>query len=65
MGVPNLSPVKRQAFAARSVVIDWSPGVYTILVHDFSPNLNLLAGETHVEVTVTRKAGSPAEETVR
>jgi len=41
------------------------PGVYTVLVHYFNPNPNLLAGETHVEVIVTRKAGTPQEETVR
>ncbi len=40
-------------------------GVYTILVQYYSPNPNLLAGETHVEVLVTRKAGTPEEETVR
>ena len=38
-------------------------GVYQIVVHYFRPNPNLLAGETHVNVTVARKAGS-SEETV-
>jgi hypothetical protein len=37
------------------------PGVYTILVHYFGANPNLLAGETHVNVVVTRNAGSPNE----
>jgi hypothetical protein len=39
------------------------PGVYTVLVHYFRANPNLLAGETHVNVVVTRRAGTP-EETV-
>src|SRR5262249_28281608 len=37
------------------------PGTYTILVHYYSVNPNLLAGETHVNVVVTRYAGSPQE----
>jgi tetratricopeptide (TPR) repeat protein len=41
------------------------PGVYTILVHYFSINPNLLGGETHVSVTVTRFAGTPQEKTER
>ncbi len=41
------------------------PGVYTILVHYFSINPNLLGGETHVRVTVTRFAGTPQEKTER
>jgi hypothetical protein len=36
-------------------------GTYTILVHYFRVNPNLLAGETHVSVVVTRYAGSPQE----
>jgi uncharacterized protein YfaP (DUF2135 family) len=36
-------------------------GVYTVLVHYFRPNPNLLGGETHVHVTVTRHAGTPQE----
>lgn len=39
------------------------PGVYTILVHYFSINPNLLGGESHVRVTVTRFAGTPQEKT--
>ncbi len=41
------------------------PGVYTILVHYFSINPNLLGGETHVSVNVTRFAGTPQEKTER
>ena len=41
------------------------PGVYTILVHYFSINPNLLGGETHVRVLVTRFAGTPQEKTER
>jgi hypothetical protein len=41
------------------------PGVYTILVHYFGVNANLLGGETHVSVTVTRLAGTPQEKTER
>ena len=40
------------------------PGEYTIIVHYFRANPNLLGGETHVNVTVARNAGSP-EETVQ
>jgi uncharacterized protein YfaP (DUF2135 family) len=36
-------------------------GVYKVLVHYFRPNPNLLGGETHVHVTVTRFAGTPQE----
>lgn len=41
------------------------PGVYTIFVHYFRPNPNLLGGETHVRATVTRFAGTPREATER
>lgn len=41
------------------------PGDYVVLVHYFSENPNLLAGETHVDVAVRRKAGGPGEETRR
>jgi hypothetical protein len=36
-------------------------GKYRVLVHYFSANPNLLAGETHVNVVVTRYAGTPRE----
>jgi hypothetical protein len=38
-----------------------APGTYTVRVHYFRPNPNLLAGETHVNVVVTRNAGTPQE----
>jgi hypothetical protein len=41
------------------------PGVYTVLVHYFNVNPNLLGGETHVSVKVTRFAGTPQERTER
>jgi hypothetical protein len=41
------------------------PGVYKVIVHYFNPNPNLLAGETHVNVVVTRGAGSPHEKVER
>jgi hypothetical protein len=37
------------------------PGEYKVIVHYFSPNPNLLGGETHVNVVVTRFAGTPRE----
>jgi hypothetical protein len=42
-----------------------SRGVYKVLVHYYGINRNLLGGETHVQVVVTRNAGSPQEETQR
>jgi hypothetical protein len=36
-------------------------GTYTVLVHYFGTNPNLLGGETHVNVVVTRFAGTPRE----
>ena len=41
------------------------PGEYRVIVHYFSPNPNLLGGETHVNVVVTRHAGTPQETTER
>jgi tetratricopeptide (TPR) repeat protein len=40
-------------------------GEYTVIVHYYSANPNLLAGETHVSVSVTTNAGSPEENTQR
>jgi tetratricopeptide (TPR) repeat protein len=37
------------------------PGTYTVIVHNYRPNANLLGGETHVNVVVTRFAGTPQE----
>jgi tetratricopeptide (TPR) repeat protein len=48
-----------ERYQARRVI----PGVYTVIVHYFRANPNLLGGETHVTVTVTRNAGTPQEAT--
>jgi hypothetical protein len=40
-------------------------GTYRVIVHYYSVNPNLLAGETHVNVAVTRFAGTPQETTQR
>lgn len=40
-------------------------GEYVIKLHYFNANPNLLAGETHVNVVVTRHAGSPDEQVER
>jgi hypothetical protein len=41
------------------------PGEYTIVVHYFRANPDLLAGESHVNVVVTRHAGTPLETSER
>lgn len=41
------------------------PGTYTVIVHYFRANQNLLGGETHVNVLVTRHAGTPEESSQR
>jgi hypothetical protein len=40
-------------------------GAFKVLVHYYGVNPNLLAGETHVNVIVTRHAGSPREKVER
>jgi tetratricopeptide (TPR) repeat protein len=40
-------------------------GEYRIVVHYFAANRNLIGGETHVNVVVTRFAGTPREKTER
>jgi hypothetical protein len=40
-------------------------GTYTVIVHYYSANPNLLAGETHVNVVVTRDAGTAREKSER
>ncbi len=37
------------------------PGTYRVLVHYYRANPNLLGGETHVTINVTRFAGTPQE----
>ncbi len=49
----------------RYQVVRAQPGVYTVFVHYFRPNPNLLGGETHVNVRVTRFAGTPQEKVER
>jgi von Willebrand factor type A domain/Vault protein inter-alpha-trypsin domain len=41
------------------------PGEYKVMVHYYGANPNLLGGETHVNVLVTRFAGTPQETTAR
>src|SRR5262249_25855205 len=41
------------------------PGEYVVLVDYFAANPNLLGGETHVQVVITRFAGTPQEATER
>jgi tetratricopeptide (TPR) repeat protein len=41
------------------------PGVYTVIVHYFRADGNLLAGETHINVLVTKHAGTPEESVER
>jgi uncharacterized protein YfaP (DUF2135 family) len=40
-------------------------GEFRVLVHYFRPNANLLSGETHVNVVITRFAGGAQEVTER
>lgn len=49
----------------RYVMKKAAKGEYVVLVHYYSVNPNLLAGETHVSVIVTRNAGTPQEEVQR
>jgi tetratricopeptide (TPR) repeat protein len=49
----------------RYQVVKALKGKYRVLVHYFNNNPNLLAGETHVNVVVTRFAGSDHEQTER
>jgi hypothetical protein len=37
------------------------PGTYKVVVHNYAVNPNLLGGETHVQVVITRFAGTPRE----
>jgi hypothetical protein len=45
----------------RYQIKDAKKGIYRVKVHYFRGNQNLLAGETHVNVVVTRRAGTPRE----
>jgi hypothetical protein len=46
-------------------VANAAKGAYRVMVHYYRANPNLLAGETHVNVVVTRHAGTPQETTER
>jgi uncharacterized protein YfaP (DUF2135 family) len=46
-------------------IVEAPAGDYSVLVHYYRANPNLIAGESHVEVVVTRRAGTPEEETQR
>jgi hypothetical protein len=62
----ELSSDQRQGYGPeRYQVLHAQPGVYRVLVHYFSANPNLLGGETHVNVVVTRHAGTPDEHVER
>ena len=45
----------------RYQMVKAAPGNYTVLVHYFQQNPNLIGGETHVNVAITRNAGTPQE----
>jgi len=49
----------------RYVMKSAGKGEYAIVVHYFSANPNLIAGETHVNVIVTKFAGTPNEKVER
>ena len=55
----ELSQDQTQGYGPERYQIAQAPkGVYKILVHYYNINRNLLGGETHVQVTVTRHAGA-------
>ena len=55
----ELSPDLTQGYGPeRYLVPAAAKGEYKILVHYYRANPNLLGGETHVNVTITRFAGS-------
>ncbi len=47
----------------RYQIVKAPKGTFQVLVHYFGTNPNLLGGETHVKVSVTRNAGRPKETT--
>jgi hypothetical protein len=55
-----------QGYGPERYVMKNAPkGEFTVLVHYYNNNPNLLAGETHVNVVVTKHAGSPQEQVQR
>ena len=62
----ELSQDQTQGYGPERYQIRKAPkGEFTILVHNFRPNPNLLGGETHVNVTITRYAGTDREKVER
>ncbi len=58
----NLSEDQTQGYGPERYTIEKAPaGEFKVLVHYYSANRNLLGGETHVNVVVTRNAGRPNE----
>jgi hypothetical protein len=62
----ELSQDQTQGYGPERYQIAKAPkGVYTIIVHYYRANQNLLTGESHVNVVITRHAGTPQETTTR
>jgi hypothetical protein len=62
----ELSQDQTQGYGPERYQIRKAPkGEFTILVHNFRRNPNLLGGETHVNVTITRFAGTDQEKVMR
>jgi tetratricopeptide (TPR) repeat protein len=62
----KLSQDQTQGYGPERYEIGKAPaGEFKVLVHYFAPNPNLLGGETHVQVVVTRHAGTPQESVQR
>src|SRR5262249_29635302 len=62
----ELSADQTQGYGPERYRIKDAPkGEFRVLVHYYRPNANLLAGETHVNVAITRYAGGVQEGTER
>jgi hypothetical protein len=62
----ELSPDQTQGYGPERYQVKKAlPGEYTILVHYYRANANLLGGETHVSITIRQKAGSAEERVER
>jgi hypothetical protein len=60
----ELSADMTQGYGPERYQIETAPkGTFQVLVHYYGTNPNLLGGETHVKVAVTRDAGRPTETT--
>ncbi len=58
----KLSQDQTQGYGPERYTIEKAPaGEFKVMVHYFRANPNLLGGETHVNVVVTRNAGRPQE----